>query len=211
MGTKRIIEKYIEEVKKCVKTIYEANPKLMNIETKLEFFAETRHAYGRTCLMLSGGANFGRFHFGLLKALYEQDLMPRVICGSSVGSVTAAVVACAPYEEMEKMFDPNYTFKHPILGFKSDSRRGILADLLMGRIAFETQVIKDFIKRFSGELTFKEIFTKYGWNLNITVTDFSMTQTSRLLNYLSTPNVLVWSAVVASCAIPGAFEKAELM
>ena len=43
------------------------------------------------------------------------------------------------------------------------------------------------------------------------MTDFSMTQTPRLLNYLSTPNVLVWSAVCASCAIPGMFAKVELM
>ena len=75
----------------------------MNIETKLEFFAETRHAYGRTAIMLSGGANFGKFHFGLLKALKEQDLMPRIICGSSVGSVTAAVIASQPYEDMDKV------------------------------------------------------------------------------------------------------------
>ena len=72
----------------------------MSIKTKLEFFAETRHAYGRTALMLSGGANFGKFHVGLLKALHEQDLMPRIICGSSIGSVVAAIASSAPYEEM---------------------------------------------------------------------------------------------------------------
>ena len=75
----------------------------MSIETKLEFFAETRHSYGRTALMLSGGAHFGKFHFGLLKALYEQDLMPRIICGSSIGSVLAAIAATCPYEEMIKV------------------------------------------------------------------------------------------------------------
>jgi predicted acylesterase/phospholipase RssA len=32
----------------------------------------------------------------------------------------------------------------------------------------------------------------------------------RLLNYLTTPNVLVWSAAVASCAIPGVFAPVEL-
>ena len=32
----------------------------------------------------------------------------------------------------------------------------------------------------------------------------------RLLNYLTSPNVLVWSAVLASCAIPGMYEKVEL-
>ena len=72
----------------------------MSIEAKLEFFAETRHSYGRTALMLSGGAHFGKFHFGLLKALYEQDLMPRIICGSSIGSILAAIIATKPYEEM---------------------------------------------------------------------------------------------------------------
>lgn len=71
MGTKRAIEKYIEEVIKCVKMIYMAGPNSMTIESKLEFFAETRHAYGRTAILLSGGATFGKFHFGLLKALYE--------------------------------------------------------------------------------------------------------------------------------------------
>ena len=71
LGTKRSIEKYIDEVIKCLKSIYQANPNLMSIENKLEFFAETRHSYGNTALMLSGGANFGKFHFGLLKALYE--------------------------------------------------------------------------------------------------------------------------------------------
>jgi len=43
----------------------------------------------------------------------------------------------------------------------------------------------------------------------VTVTEDSLS-TSRLFNYLTTPNVLVWSAVLASCAIPGVFEKVEI-
>ena len=30
------------------------------------------------------------------------------------------------------------------------------------------------------------------------------------MNYLTAPNVVVWSAVVASCSIPGVFEKVDL-
>ena len=71
MGTKRAIEKYIEEVIKCIRVIYCADLDHISIERKLEFFAETRHAYGRTALLLSGGATFGKFHLGLVKALYE--------------------------------------------------------------------------------------------------------------------------------------------
>lgn len=33
----------------------------------------------------------------------------------------------------------------------------------------------------------------------------------RLLNYITAPNVMIWSAVVASCAVPGMFNSAQLM
>ena len=33
----------------------------------------------------------------------------------------------------------------------------------------------------------------------------------RLLNYLTAPNVLIWSAVAASCAIPFVYRAAPLM
>ena len=64
--------------------------------------------------------------------------------------------------------------------------------------------------RHTGELTFKEIYDSLGWNLNVTVTDFSMNKASRLLNYLTAPSVVVWSAVLASCAIPGMFDEVNL-
>jgi len=60
-------------------------------------------------------------------------------------------------------------------------------------------------------VTFSDCHSKFGWNLNITVTDFSNQIESRLLNYLTAPNVLVWSAVVASCSIPGMYPTADLM
>jgi predicted acylesterase/phospholipase RssA len=34
---------------------------------------------------------------------------------------------------------------------------------------------------------------------------------SKLLNYITAPNVVVWSAVLASCAIPGIFKSVDLM
>jgi TAG lipase/lysophosphatidylethanolamine acyltransferase len=70
-GTKRLIEKFHNEVIKCIQFIYYYKGTKLNMSHKLEFFAETRHSYGRTALLLSGGATFGRFHIGLIKALYE--------------------------------------------------------------------------------------------------------------------------------------------
>jgi predicted acylesterase/phospholipase RssA len=60
-------------------------------------------------------------------------------------------------------------------------------------------------------VTFKEVHDKYKWNLNITVTDSAKTDDARLLNYLTSPNVVIWSAVSASTAIPRFFDSAELM
>ena len=70
-GTKKNIEKYMAEVIKSIKAIYFADVSKMGIERKLSFFAETRHAYGKSALFLSGGASFGKWHFGFLRALYE--------------------------------------------------------------------------------------------------------------------------------------------
>ena len=55
-------------------------------DARLAFFNETRHSYGRTALLLSGGAALGFYHVGVVKALMENRLMPRVLGGSSAGS-----------------------------------------------------------------------------------------------------------------------------
>ena len=36
-------------------------------DAKLAFFNETRHAYGRSALLLSGGAYLGYYHMGVVK------------------------------------------------------------------------------------------------------------------------------------------------
>lgn len=46
--------------------------------------------------------------------------------------------------------------------------------------------------------------------LNITVTGTSQHDPDRLLNYLTAPNVLIWSASAASCAIPYIYGATDL-
>jgi len=59
-----------------------------------------RHALGRTALVLSGGAILGLYHIGLIKCLYEENLLPKIIAGSSSGSIIAAFVATRKWEEI---------------------------------------------------------------------------------------------------------------
>ena len=107
-GTKKLMEKYHKEEVKCIKMIAET-PKL-NKQQKLTFFSETRHSFGHTALMLSGGACFGKFHFGLLRVLFDSDLMPRTVCGSSIGGLVAACICTRNYEKVGEVSFINQYF-----------------------------------------------------------------------------------------------------
>lgn len=54
------IGNYITEVQRCLKTI--ASSKYLSSQQKRNYFQETRHAFGRTALLLSGGGSLGTFH-----------------------------------------------------------------------------------------------------------------------------------------------------
>lgn len=83
--------------------------------------------------------------------------------------------------------------------------------LIQGKPMLDQETLKLAIQKYVKDYTFLEMFEENKWNLNITVTVGSQQSECQLLNYLTAPNVLVWSAVLASCAIPLVFEGVELM
>lgn len=68
-----------------------------------------------------------------------------------------------------------------------------------------------FYRANVGEFTFQEAFDRTGRILNIVVTPVNSSDPPRLLNYLTAPHVMIWSAVVASCSLPGVFEANRLI
>lgn len=56
------IREYIEEVQKHLEAVTSYDGPDMSLEDKLNFLRETRHAFGRTALVLSGGGALGAFH-----------------------------------------------------------------------------------------------------------------------------------------------------
>ena len=74
-----------------------------------------------------------------------------------------------------------------------------------GKSLFKLNVFRliSFAKCIIGNYTFQEAFDRSGRILNITVAPVNNFDPPRLLNYLTAPHVCVWSASVASCAIPG--------
>lgn len=61
------------------------------------------------------------------------------------------------------------------------------------------------LEELLGDLTFLEAFEKTGRVLNVVVCAANADEPARVLNYLTAPQVLVWSAVAASSAFPGLF------
>ena len=47
-------------------------------------------------------------------------------------------------------------------------------------------------------------------NINVAVAPYDATENPRIMNAIMTPNVLVWSAVLASCAVPVLFPPVRL-
>lgn len=50
----------------------------------------------------------GMYHLGLLFALAEEGIIPKVVSGSSCGSLCAAILCCTKQEDLLKIIDANY-------------------------------------------------------------------------------------------------------
>lgn len=238
-GTKKIIEEYHETVCSALHAICDDDEHGDEIPTdaKLAFFNETRHSYGRTALLLSGGAAMGYYHMGLVRTLYMQGLLPRVISGASAGSIMAAIIGTCTDEELAELMDisdptvsrfrtdffsfpwdikesrPNKLFQY----FLPENMRWVgklLIDTVFNRysiLKLDTDHLMEVMKENIGFWTFQEAFDRTGRIINVTVTPQNSYDPPRLLNYLTAPHVCVWSAAVASCAIPGMFDSVDLM
>jgi NTE family protein len=75
----------------------------------------------------------------------------------------------------------------------------------------DQEKLRRFLPTVLGDRTFSTSMRHSRRILNITVSPLRKQQIPRLLNYLSAPEVTVNSAVLASCAIPVAFQPVQLM
>ncbi|CAN6280852.1 unnamed protein product [Urochloa humidicola] len=205
----KLIKEYIDEVSTQLKMVCESDTDELLLEEKLAFVQETRHAFGRTALLLSGGASLGSFHVGVVKTLVEHRLLPRIIAGSSVGSIICSIVATRTWPEIESFFTDSLQtlqFFDRIGGIFAVMRRvttyGALHDISQ---------MQRLLRDLTSNLTFQEAYDMTGRVLGITVCSPRKNEPPRCLNYLTAPHVVIWSAVTASCAFPGLFEAQELM
>jgi TAG lipase/steryl ester hydrolase/phospholipase A2/LPA acyltransferase len=204
VGTKYLIDEYITEVVSLLNQVCDRDIPELPYAQKLLFFRHTGQSFGRSALMLSGGANMGMFHIGVIKALSEQRLLPRVISGSSAGAVVAAFLGTRKDNELAPWFQGE--------GMALDAWRTLSPmEMFRQQSIMDSQKLEQFLRAQIGEYTFEEAFKRTKRIINITVSPVAKNQHARLLNYLTTPHLLVWSAVLASCAVPGLFPPVRLM
>ena len=203
-GTKRLIDDYITEVNNQLNYLCDHDIAELAGTEKLLFFKNTGHSFGRSALLLSGGANMGMFHMGVLKALFEQKLLPRVISGSSAGSIMGSLVCSRIDSELPGVFSGEALDLHVW-------RRFDLGDIWRNKALMDPAQLVAFLRKNIGEYTFEEAYRRSRRIMNITVSPTDPHHQPRLLNYLTTPHLTLWSAVMASCAVPGLFPPVTLM
>lgn len=204
-GTKRLIEEYVDEIVNALDYISNipASSEITK-EAKLDFFERASHCFGRSALMLSGAGSLGHFHRGVIKTLFEHKVLPTVISGSSAGSVSAAILGTYSDEELpavlegDKEIDPRQA--------EIDNRPKSLI-----RKQSDATGLKAMLESILPDMTFQEAYEKTGRMISITIAPFEEHQSSRLMNAITSPNVYIRTAVMASCAVPGVYPPVMLM
>lgn len=181
----------------------------IELDTKRTLFKHVYANYGRTALCLSGGATFAYYHIGVVKAMLDADLIPDVITGTSGGALIASLVATRTNEELRQLLVP--ALAHKIDACKEPFGTWIMRWWRTGA-RFDSV---DWAKRCSwwsrGSMTFREAYERTGRILNVSCVPADPHSPTILCNYLTSPDCVIWSAVLASAAVPGILNPVVLM
>lgn len=215
-GTKYLIDEYIAQVAETVDDITtlptafnaggQSGAGALTNQTKLDFIHDTRQAFGRSTLVLQGGAIFGLCHLGVVKALFLRGLLPRILTGIATGALIAALVAIHTEDELPKILEADgidltaFTGKTRAQGrqVSQEQTLGSRWDTLMRRIRrfsregyfLDVTVLEAYVRANVGDLTFEEAYNRSKRILNITVATEGQGGVPTLLNYITAPNVV---------------------
>lgn len=216
-GTKFLIEGYITRVAEAIEDIGSLPTSTgdgmlvdwrdgggggMSTQMKLDFVHDTRQAFGRSTLVLQGGAIFGLCHLGVVKALFLRGLLPRIITGTATGALVAALVAIHNEEELPGVLRGDGIDLSAFAGKSNGQESGVAVwtrlQTLRRRVVrfwrdghfLDVKVLEECVKANVGEMTFEEAYNRSKRVLNITVATGGQGGLPTLLNYLTAPNVV---------------------
>jgi TAG lipase/steryl ester hydrolase/phospholipase A2/LPA acyltransferase len=197
-GTKHLIEQYIEEIVHTLEYLASEDGGDITLAEKQDFFRRASHCFGHSALMLSGAGSLLYFHVGVTKALFEVDLLPTVISGSSGGAIVGSIVCSHNDSELVELLS-------------AESFIDSVADTAKHSGVADPGELEEQLRRYlPDDLTFQRALERSGRAINISIAAAETHQTSRLMNATTSPSVQVRSAVMASSAVPGVFPPVTL-
>lgn len=204
-GTKHLIEDYVETIARALEHISQSPASQVPHPEKLDFFRRASHCYGRSALLLSGGAGLIYFHHGVVQELIDQNLLPNVISGASAGSLVAAQLGTLTDSELKTGYFSRKRYAEPTRTRMMDAVTGKLEpqDAKMSRERLLDEVIPK-------DITFQEAYERTGRYINISISPSEKHQTSRLMNAITSPHVYIRAAASASSSIPGVLASERL-
>ncbi|KAJ1827843.1 hypothetical protein LPJ56_001440 [Coemansia sp. RSA 2599] len=207
-GPPPAVSAYVDEATACLQQVRLSV--FLSTSEKQEFFRRIARQQGRTALCLSGGAAMGWKHLGVARSLLMEARLPRVISGASAGSVVAALLATHTDDELRRVIRPE--LGQYMTACQSSLRARILRWMREGH-CFDAVEWAPRAQVFTrGNMTFREAFERTGKVLNIPCTPLGHRYASpRLLNYVTAPDVVIWSAVLASACLPGILQPMVLL
>lgn len=206
-GTKNLVQGFVDELEASLAFLLRT--KQLSMGEKRPLFKHVQTAFGRTALCLSGGATFAYYHLGVVKGLLDARLLPEIISGTSGGALVAALVCTRTDDELRRLLVPalaaRITACHDDLSvwLRRFYRTGARFDPI------------DWARRGSwfsrGSMTFREAYDRTGRVLNVTCVPSDPHAPNMLLNYSTSPDCVIWSAMLASAAVPGVLSPVVLM
>jgi len=169
-------------------------PSILPLSDKLDFFRSSSKNLGSSALCLSGGASFGYYHFGVIRALLDQGLLPRVVTGTSAGALGERTFFSGSDESVADPMSSHYLTVAAFICCRTDSEISqLLTPELADNITACSEPMTVWMKRVwktgarfdtvewakkaswftLGTMTFKEAFERTGRILNVSGTSIS--------------------------------------
>ncbi|KAK3380072.1 hypothetical protein B0T24DRAFT_181844 [Lasiosphaeria ovina] len=206
-GTKNLVQNFVDEVERSLKFLI--GTKQLSNEEKRVMFKGTFANFGRSALCLSGGATFAYYHLGVVKALLDEDHLPDIITGTSGGALVAALVATRTNEELKELLVP--ALAHRITACREPFMVWARRWWTTGARFDSVDWAKQCAWWTRGSMTFREAYERTGRILNVSCIPADPHSPTILCNYLTSPDCVIWSAVLASAAVPGILNPVVLM
>ncbi|KAF3921881.1 hypothetical protein ABW20_dc0100018 [Dactylellina cionopaga] len=206
-GTKSLLQEYYDELERCLRILVDTDQ--LTQEEKKKLFKHLSKNLGRSALCLSGGACFAYYHFGVLRAHLDAGVIPNIITGTSGGGLVAALVGTRTDDELKIVIRPELADK---ITACHDSMAVWVTRWWRTGARFDSVDWASRALWFTrGSMTFREAYERTGRTLNISCVPSNPNSPSILLNHITAPDCVIWTALLASAAVPGILNPVVLM